>query len=353
MPARSRNGLFTSVTDRNNTSHILANATFNVIRANISNISDIISDRQLQLMFFILLITLDLHRSVAILSRMPTKHPPTNETPARDGGCDTLKPTSASWAALAACDRTHVSEAQNRRRPRCNETAHSGAASAAPNATKNDPPRKQRRKRRGGGSPGRRAGWRSNLSKETLEQLLQATMQGKGGQRRVLLCALVLGCGLRPSDVARLARRHVVESGQVLKLYIDREGAARALPASVRSLLAAHLRSISPGNGPLFVGRFNTPLSANAVQQQIRRTAKRQGLELSSSAGRRAQLQDIDVAAALKLPAALAQVSESTHLAAMAAIEKVERYRATGDQPTLPVGVASRPDGRRNPRHYR
>lgn len=278
---------------------------------------------------------------------MPTKDPLTNDTSATGAGRDGRTSTKAARAVLATCDRAPATRTPARKPARCKETTDKETkASRIPAGALAGPRRKHRRTRRAGGAPGRREGWKTAIDKAGLDGLLQATPQP-------LVCALVLGLGLRPSDVARLERQHVVRSDQGLKLYIDREGAARTLPADIRSLLTAHLNGVSPGTRPLFVSRFNTPLSANAIQQQIRRTGKRLGLELTSSAGRRAKLQEAHLCPVYEHPMPPAGASESMAPASIAAIEKVELYRATIGQTALPVGSATRPNGCRPARGYR
>ncbi len=289
---------------------------------------------------------------MAILSGMSMTLPVTIETLAHNACHDHRETTNTAWAALAARNSRPELQRPHRRRPSSNDTEQPATASVASAATKSAERRAQRRKRKRGGAPGRRAGWKSTLSQASFEQLLQ-TMQVSGGQRRALLCALVLGLGLRPADIARLERRHVIEGERGLNLFIAREGAARVLPTHIQSLLRPYLGAAPTSGGPLFIGRRNAPLSANAIQQQIRRAAKRQGLELSSSAGRRAQLQDIDLSPALKHPALHARVNDSAPSAGMAEIQKVERYRAALYHPTLPADLAAPPDGRRTPRRYR
>lgn len=289
---------------------------------------------------------------MAILSGMPTKLPLTTEKIARSAGHDHRNPTNPAWAALAARNSPRESQRPHRSPPRSNDAAHPAPASVAPAARTRVPSPAKFRKRKRGGAPGRRAGWNSTLSQSTFEQLLQAA-QSKGGQRSALLCALVLGLGLRPSDIARLERRHVIEGERGLNLFIAREGAARVLPTHIQFLLRPYLGAASTSDRPLFIGRRNAPLSANAIQQQIRRAAKRQGLELSSSAGRRAQLQDIDLSPALKHPALHARVNDSAPSAGMAEIQKVERYRAALYHPTLLADLAAPSGGRRTPRRYR
>lgn len=220
-------------------------------------------------------------------------------------------------------------------------------------------------RKRASSSPAHRKGWRRRIDMSASEQLVSAISRSPGGERSALFCGLVLTQGWRPSDVARLDHRHVVKSVEGLKLYNAREGNTRALRPDVQRLLIAYLSGVGSSDGPLFVGRFNAPISANAVQQHIRRAAKAQGLEVSAFAGRRAKAHDLDIWANLNAnppsavpvgvacnhaPPAKPHIADSGN----AAVRKVALYRpyviepATHDNKTV-----SPPDGRRAPRRYR
>mgnify|MGYP001216135943 CR=1 FL=1 len=214
---------------------------------------------------------------------------------------------------------------------------------------------KRKSRSKSGALPGRRAGFQYNLSKATFEQLWRAIAKSKCSPRELLMSALVLGLGLRPTDVARLKLSDIILSGGDLELRIARIDAARGLPSGVQDVLKSYLRSVSRDAGPLFVGRFSAPITANAIQQQIRRTAKRHGLALSAFAGRRAQLHDIDFSAACGMAKRHVVATACKTSAESEAIQKVALYLPFVVQPATPHqnDSGSQLVGRPGPRRYR
>jgi integrase/recombinase XerD len=112
---------------------------------------------------------------------------------------------------------------------------------------------------------------------------LRALLLAAGARLRIALVVLV-GTGVRVSDLSSLALADLRDGALVLRTSKNRVGRVVPLDPVLRGLLGLYVADLRPaGEGPLFVSRTESALSPNAIRQALAAAANRARLDVPIS----------------------------------------------------------------------